>query len=243
MNGIKALGNALRNPDMTIDSSPSAIKKLHARLTLDSDFDESKHPREADGKFGDGGGHSVESAPEKKQSQANEVRPQSEMPKPNVTKVMGQKFIESMLYDMDAYKYIENSDPYKQEAMSDIKRSLKRNGIEYIDAYHVTDMTSSSNGIHGSEVDPMGSYGENVRGRAVYVFLDPDDIKKGYYGILGAKGDDNTVMHIRIPIDKVGEMKGDGLFNMTFGTYSAVGVEGDIPAEWIDGMYKYKQPD
>lgn len=34
--------------------------KLHiTRLTLDKDWDESKHPRRSDGKFGKGGSHST----------------------------------------------------------------------------------------------------------------------------------------------------------------------------------------
>ena len=152
----------------------------------------------------------------------------------------GQKFLEDLLQDIYSYGPVEDNNEYKVDEFHGIINQLKKAGIDHVDAYHVTDMKSSKDGISGSSVDPSGGYGENIRESSVYMFLDPYDIHRGYQGIMGAKNPENTVMHIKIPIDQLITMKGDGHFNNTFGTYSAVRIPKDIPSDWIDGMYKYK---
>lgn len=167
------------------------------------------------------------------------IRPQSEVPKPQIPTVMGQKFFEGMLMDIDSYGPIEDDDKYKIEALGSIKKKLEKNGIKYIDAYHVTDMESSLEGINGSSVDSIGRASDKSREKSVYMFLDPDDIKRGYPGIMGAEADVNTIMHIKIPLDKLKDMRWDSNFNITYDTYSAARILGDVPHEWIAGMYDY----
>jgi hypothetical protein len=216
-------------------------------LKNSKEWDENKHPRAKDGKFGKGGS-SKEREDDKpkleksdiKESKTEEIKPQSEIPKPKIPQKMGQKFLEGILSDIDGYGPIDDDDEYKKEAFDNIKRKLEKNGIEYIDAYHVTDMKSSEEGISGSSVDSTGGYGGNLRSKSVYMFFDPDDIPEGYQGIMGAHNPENTVMHIKIPLDKLKDFRWDSNYNVTYDTYSAVRMLGDVPSNWIDSMYKYK---
>jgi hypothetical protein len=208
-------------------------------------WEEEKHPRAKDGKFGKGGGSGkAEEKKEPKQvkvKKTEKIKPQSEIPKPKISQVMGQKFLENMLQDIDSYGPEGDDDEYKKEAFDNIKRKLEKNGIDYIDAYHVTDMKSSKEGISGSSVDSTGSTSGNLRSKSVYMFFDPDDIDNGFQGIMGAHNPENTVMHIKIPLDKLKDMRWDSNYNITYDTYSATRILGDVPPEWIDSMYKYKQ--
>lgn len=201
-----------------------------------AEWKEDEHPRADDGKFGSGGKGNKKEL----ESKIEEIKPQSDIPKPKISEIMGQKFIENMLQDISDYGPIDDNDEYKQEAFRNIKKKLEKNGIEYVDGYHVTDMKSGKEGISGSSVDSAGSSGGNVREKSVYMFFDPDDIHKGYQGIMGAHDPENTVMHIKIPLDKLKDLRWDSNYNITYDTYSAVRVMGDVPPDWIDGMYKYK---
>lgn len=127
-------------------------------------------------------------------------------------------------------------------------KELKRKGIEYIDAFHVTDKAINSfskEGIKGTALDYIGrTEGNGIRLRepSVYLFLDPDDIPIGYDGITGAKNNVSNIIHIRIPVSKIENMLWDSNFNVSFGTYSSVRMIGDIPTKWIKGQYKYAAP-
>jgi len=215
-------------------------------LKNSKEWEESKHPRAKDGKFGkgDGGSKKSEDQSESKKTEVNKpelkIQPQSDIPKPQIPQKMGQKFLEDILSDIDSYGPIDDDDKYKKEAFDNIKRKIEKNGINYIDAYHVTDMKSSEEGISGSSVDSNGGYGGNIRSSSVYMFFDPDDISKGYQGIMGAHNPENTVMHIKIPLDKLKDFRWDSNYNISYDTYSAVRMLGDVPSDWIDSMYKYK---
>jgi len=210
-------------------------------FVYNGEFKEEDHPRGEDGKFGGGGG-SKGKKDEQQTKDKNEIKPQEQLPKPQVKEKMGNRFMSSMLQDIDGFGPIDNDDEYKKQAMKDIRRQLKSKGIEYIDAYHVTDMKTKNEGIEGSSIDATGGYSGRIREKSVYMFFDPSDIKKGYDGITGAQNEENTIMHIKIPLNKLEDLRWDGLYNLTFDTYSAVRVLGDVPPEWIDGMYKYKHP-
>jgi len=124
-------------------------------------------------------------------------------------------------------------------------KELQKNGIEYIDAYHVTDKELESfgkNGIKGSSLDYIGRSEGTLREPSVYLFLDPDDISTGYNGITGAKNNISNIVHVRIPVSRIEDILWDSNFNVSFGTYSSVRMIGDIPSKWIKGQYKYAPP-
>jgi hypothetical protein len=221
-------------------------KRLYS-LRNSSEWKEDEHPRADDGKFGSGGTKSesgdednLQEPPQKERDKVEEIKPQSEIPKPQIEQKMGKEWLSGIAQYISDYAQKSNEDRDKKEAFNYIKRKLKSNGIEYIDAYHVTDMKTAAKGIKGSSVDATGSTSGNLRDKSVYMFLDPDEIKEGFQGITGAHGEENTIMHIKIPVNKLNDMRWDSNYNMTFGIHSAVRIPQDVPSKWIDGMYKYK---
>jgi hypothetical protein len=123
----------------------------------------------------------------------------------------------------------------KAEIMSPVINDLKKKNIKYIDAYHVASGDVSSikkRGIIGSEVDYIGGKSGNLRERSTYLFLDPDDIKKGQEFLKTSK-DELPVVHIRIPVDEISKLNWDSNFNLTAGTYSAERFLGSVPKGWI----------
>ena len=160
------------------------------------------------------------------------------IPKPKIS----GKELSPILQDIDSYGPLPNNDPYKKQAFDEIRKSLKEKGVTHVDAYHVTDApidVLQKTGIKGTESDFIGRSGGNVRDSSVYMFLDPEDITRGYAGILGAKNPVNNVVHIKIPLSELDNMRWDSNFNITFDTYSSTRKIGNIPAEWISGVYKY----
>lgn len=221
-----------------IDFEPveKRLARGNARYSLKNtvynvEWDEEKHPRGEDGKFGTGGsGKKSEKKSEKKnQERLKTIQPQKEIPKPEIISKLGSSFMSYFMQDIDLWKNIDNDD------------ELKAKGIDYIDGYHVTDMKTAEEGITGSSVDATGSTIGKIRDKATYMFFDPSDIEEGYAGIMGAKEKENTVVHVKIPVERIMELKWDSLFNVSFGTYSAGSIAGDVPPEWISGLYEYKQ--
>jgi hypothetical protein len=137
------------------------------------------------------------------------------------------------------------TDSLREFLRGDVIADLKQKGVDSLDAYHVTNTSTEtlrSDGIAGSSVDNVGRPSGNLRASSVYMFLDPDDILLGYPGILGAKNRINDVLHIKIPVDALVDIFWDSNFNVTYGTYSSVRYEGNVPASWIVGEYKYNAP-
>jgi hypothetical protein len=120
-----------------------------------------------------------------------------------------------------------------ESLVEDIKNVMKREGTDYIDAYHVTKQSDidgiMKNGIKGSEW-----YGKQS---AVFFFADPNDIEMSYdYLNMKRSGDKREVLpvvHFRIPIEDVGNLKWDGMHNVTFGSYSSFAHYGDIKPSQI----------
>jgi hypothetical protein len=224
--------------------------KARYSLRNSAEFKEEEHPRAEDGKFGSGGSKgetededNLEEPPKKEKDKVEEIRPQSEIPKPQIAQKMGEEWLSGIAQYISDYAQKSNENRDKKEAFDYIKRQFKKNDIEYIDAYHVTDKKSIKGGIHGSSLSSTGESEGNIRDSSVYMFLDPKEIPEGFQGITGTHGEENTVMHIKIPVSKLNNMIWDSNYNMTFGIHSAVRIPGDVPSKWIDGMYKYKHGD
>lgn len=164
------------------------------------------------------------------------------MPKSAVVDKFGQKFFESFLQDIDEWGRVPSDVPQRVAAYEEMRSTLRAKGVEYIDAYHVSDVQPAvfrREGIRGSSLDYVGGYGGNLRDSSVYLFLDADEIPLGYPGITGARSPVNTVAHIRIPLSKLEDIRGDSNFHMTFGTPSAVRLLGDIKPDMIAGYAEF----
>jgi hypothetical protein len=164
------------------------------------------------------------------------------IPSPEIPRKLSQKQFEGILQDIDGYGPIEADDPYRTQEFRSIIKRLKTAGIDYIDMYHVTDagiQDFNIDGIRSSSVDYIGRAGENARASSVYGFLDPDDIEKSYDGILGAESETPNVIHIKVPVENIGDFRWDSNFNLTYGAYSGIRFVGNIPSKWISGAYPY----
>ncbi|MBK8745549.1 LPD38 domain-containing protein [Propionivibrio sp.] len=164
------------------------------------------------------------------------------IPRPEIPRKLSQKEFSSILQDIDGFGPIDADDPYRIQAFKDIVKKLKAVGVDYIDMYHVTDASLEefkSEGIRGSSLDFIGRSSGDLRGAAVYGFLDPDDIKKSYAGILGAESETPNVIHIKVPVNRIGDFRWDGNFNITHGAYSGISFDGNVPTDWIAGSYSY----
>ena len=164
------------------------------------------------------------------------------IPRPQIPAKLSQREFSSILQDIDGYGPIAEDDPYRISELGAIVKKLKAAGVNHIDMYHVTDANLEDfkgDGVRGSEVDYIGRSGQNARASSVYGFLDPDDIKVGYPGVLGASSETPNVIHIRVPVDLIGGFRWDGNFNITYGAYSGVRYVGNIPSAWIEGAYRY----
>ena len=164
------------------------------------------------------------------------------IPRPQIPAKLSQREFSSILQDIDGYGPIAEDDPYRISELGAIVKKLKAAGVNHIDMYHVTDANLEDfkgDGVRGSEVDYIGRSGQNARASSVYGFLDPDDIKAGYPGVLGASSETPNVIHIRVPVDLIGGFRWDGNFNITYGAYSGVRYVGNIPSTWIEGAYRY----
>lgn len=164
------------------------------------------------------------------------------IPGPDIPKKLSQKQFESILQDIDGYGPIERSDPYRIAEFKSIVRKLKAAGVYHIDMYHVTDAILSDfdkGGIRGTSVSNIGAVGANERESSVYGFLDPDDIRNSYDGILGSDSETPNVIHIKVPVEQIVDFRWDSNFNVTFGSYSGIRFVGNIPSSWIRGAYRY----
>lgn len=178
-------------------------------------------------------------------AQSNEPSPgglsEAEVPKPKIQ----VSLLQELLQDIDSYGPLDPSDSYRSNVFNDWVRRLRNKGINFVDAYHITDAALSDfneDGIKGSSVDYIGRNSGNLRDSSVYLFLDPDDIDLGYDGILGARNPVNNVLHVEIPLDQIGDLRWDSNFNITYGSYSGVRNVGDIPYSWIKGAYPFTSP-
>lgn len=165
--------------------------------------------------------------------------------KPNIAKtVIDQREFEDLMRDFDVLASIpdkKDRQDYLDEDSS-VYRKLKKSGITHINAYHVTSTNPEEFGdkINGSELTATGRSDGYTRDKAVYTFLDLSDLKFGLPGVMGTKNDDIKVVKLNIPLDRLSDAKWDGNFNVTYGTYSAIGIVGDIPSEYIDGYLPIK---
>lgn len=159
---------------------------------------------------------------------------------PYIPKKLSQKEFEHLLQDLDNPYLID--DHFSMDEIKTIIDKLKTNGINHVDMYHVTDAEISdfekTSKINGSKVSLSARDGFMVRDNAVYGFLDPDDIKNGYRGVLGSSRDKPNVLHIKVPVDDLTKLLWDSNYNVTFGVYSGVSFNGDIPVDWVSGFYQ-----
>jgi hypothetical protein len=173
---------------------------------------------------------------------ASEAYVDREIPRPEIPRKLGQKFFEGMMQDIDGYGPLDANDPYRKESYKVMRDALEAKGVTHVDAYHVTDTDPDilrREGIRGTALDYIGRSSGNLRDSSVYMFLDPDDIKIGYDGIMGARRPMNTVVHLRIPLSKIEDLRWDSNFNVSFGTYSSVRLVGDVAPEMIAGYGIY----
>ena len=114
-----------------------------------------------------------------------------------------------------------------------IEAMLRENGVDYVEAYHVTRVENMKNiEKNGINLSPQ----EN-RPDASYFFLDKRDVGDNA-NVLGHHGDYATVT-IRIPRSEAANIKYDGFFNGTFSSsYSAARLYRAIPSDWIVSVTK-----
>ena len=123
--------------------------------------------------------------------------------------------------------------------------SLKESGEKYIDAYHVAKLDEKATLLKGGIKRGVSWY---EREEMVYFFADPDDIRLAVpylaMKVEGAEGGAVSVTHFRIPVDKdnLKVMQWDGFFNSQMRTYSAFGIEKDIPKGWIVDSKLFQVP-
>lgn len=159
--------------------------------------------------------------------------------KPSILNNLSQKEFERLIQELDN-PYLR-SDDFSRGELKKVIKSLESKGIKYIDFYHVTDQDYSqfigSKSINATKSSLSGRDGFVKRDAAVYGFLDPEDITKGYRGVLGANKDTPNIIRALIPINDLYDLEWDSNFNVTFGTYSGVSFYGDIPIKWISEFY------
>jgi len=156
------------------------------------------------------------------------------------SQVLPENNLREILRMSDLYR---PRDKYIQE-FTKYAKGLKDKGINYFDAYHVTSADTkdfTEKGIKGSESDYIGKATGNLRPSSVYMFLEPHEISKGFSGITGIVSGAKTVnvVHLKIPIEQIKKLHWDSNYNVTFGTRSSIGFEGDINRSWIDSTSKY----
>lgn len=159
--------------------------------------------------------------------------------KPIIPKVLSQKQFEIIIQEFDNPYLREDS--FSQNELNKQIDKIKSGGAEFMDFYHVTDLNDydiGDSGLTGNKSSVTGRNGFIERDAAVYGFLDPDDINKGYRGVLGANSDKPNVFHIKVPLNELKNLEWDSNFNVTFGTYSGVAFYGNIPINWVGGIYK-----
>lgn len=164
------------------------------------------------------------------------------VPRPDFLKHFSQSDFGEFIQDIDGYGKLDASDGYKREIFDSWKSKLKSKGVEFIDGYHVSDSGKpdfETKGIEGSEVDSVGAQGGNRRENSVYMFLDPDDILDSYAGVLGSRKSTPNVVHVKIPVDRLGDFRWDSNFNITYGTYSGVRLLGNIPFKEVHGIHPF----
>lgn len=165
----------------------------------------------------------------------------SSTPPPAVLKKLGQAGMTKLVSSTDMMGYSLTRDEAK-EAYGATIAYLKNSGIQEVDFYHVTDADLDSFkgvGILGSSLDYIGRADGNLRPSSVYGFLDPIDIEKGNDGILGSTKEMPNVAHVKIPVNEIIGLRWDSNFNLSYGTYSAVRLEGSIKPEWIQSVKPY----
>lgn len=110
----------------------------------------------------------------------------------------------------------------------------KRNMFDFSNlvAYHVTPKSNVAS-IKANGLQARSSQQSYDRPASVYLFCDPSEIS-GSIPVLFGQGVECQVLRVSIPVEYVmRQMVWDGLFNSQFGTYSAVQIFANIPAEWI----------
>lgn len=104
--------------------------------------------------------------------------------------------------------------------------------------YHITSAENVVS-IRENGIQAKSSRQSYDRPNSVYFFADKNEVNQDNAGILGLS-ENRQVLRVSIPVDYViNNMQWDGLYNVSFETYSAVQYFGDIPADWIvDFDYK-----
>lgn len=110
-----------------------------------------------------------------------------------------------------------------------------RNKAEFdfckLTVYHITNAANIES-IRENGLLARSSRQSYDRPNAVYFFVDKSEVSKANAEILGAG--DFKVLKVTIPVEAViSKMAWDGLYNVSFDTYSAVQFLDNVPADWI----------
>jgi hypothetical protein len=121
-----------------------------------------------------------------------------------------------------------------------IENYLKDNGIDYVEAYHITGEEKASDVVkHG-----IRKSSQDNRPAQSYIFLDKADATDSDVADVLGHSDRFSVVRLRIPQKEAAKIKEDNFFNGTFaGVRSGATYPDSIPPEWImsSSMYKRKQ--
>jgi|GEM_PF-2341552 len=167
------------------------------------------------------------------------------VPKSKAFSALSESESSEFLQDIDGFAPLPNDDPTKIDIFERWISVLKSRGVQFLDGYHVTNASREdvvSSGIEGSEVDLIGRTGGNARGNSVYLFLETDEILRSFNGVMGAPGFTPNVIHIKIPLNQLGNLRWDSNFNVSYETRSAVRVLDDVPYDNVLGVYKIEIP-
>src|SRR6056297_2275967 len=104
------------------------------------------------------------------------------IPQSSLVKKLPSRLVAELMQDLDDFGPLPASDRARKEQYSYIKNALTKYGVDHIDFFHITDAMPASiekKGVLGSAVDVVGRSVGNVRSKAVYGFLDIDDVSVG----------------------------------------------------------------
>lgn len=103
--------------------------------------------------------------------------------------------------------------------------------VDTMTVYHVTDAANVAS-IKSNGITAKSSRQSYDRPNAVYFFCIEDEIDADAIAILGIANP--VILTVDVPAKEVlTKMQWDGLYNVGFGTASAVQFLGDVPVSWI----------
>lgn len=111
------------------------------------------------------------------------------------------------------------------------QRNIRMVDFHTLNAYHVTNRDNLEN-IKANGLRAYASEQSYTRPSAVYLFVDKSDIDAQTLAVLGIENP--VIIKVKIPAQKLlDNTYWDGLFNVSFDTYSAIQYRADIPSDWL----------